>query len=145
MMEYKNGVIITAHGEFCSGIQSAISLIAGEMENLRTVNFVVGDTFEIIDQSLKKAYEELKDKQNIVILTDLKGGTPFNRSVLTLGSHENVRVLSGLNFAMLYQALITDTENIDEYVEEIMEAGKEAIDVFEQTNDEDDEEEFDGI
>lgn len=130
-MENKNAVIVSAHGNFADGIASAVKLIAGPMENLRLVNFPEGSNFEEIDGKLKESYDQLKDYRNVLIITDLMGGTPFNRSVLALGEKENVRVLSGLNFASLFQALTSDTEDIDALADEVIEIGREGIGKYE--------------
>jgi len=126
-----NGVVIVAHGRYAEGLKSALDLVVGQMENLKVVNFEEGDTFEIIDEKLKNAYESLEEYNNVVFISDLKGGTPFNRSVLLYGNKDNVRVLSGLNFALSYQALISEEKDINKYVEEIISTGKESIDYFE--------------
>ena len=140
-----SGVIIAAHGEYAKGVKSGLDLVVGEMPNLRVVNFLEGDNYEVFDEALTKAYDELKEYDNTVFLTDLKGGTPFNRSAILFGGNENVRVLSGLNFALVYQALISETSDINEYVEEIIEAGKKSIDYFELPKEQEEQEETDGI
>ena len=38
-----NGVILTSHGNFASGLYSTIKMIAGEFENIRIVEFHEGD------------------------------------------------------------------------------------------------------
>lgn len=125
-----NALIITAHGNFSSGIESAIKLIAGPMSNLRIVDFVEGDTYEIIDEKLKKAFEDLKDYTNVLFLTDLTGGTPFNRSVMLFSDKENVRVLSGLNFASAFTALMSTEDNIENLIKEVIDAGHESINFY---------------
>lgn len=130
-MENKNAVIVAAHGNFADGIYTAVKLIAGPMENLKLVNFPEGSNFEDIDGKLIESYEELKDYKNVLIITDLMGGTPFNRSVITLGEKENVRVLSGLNFASLFQALTSDTEDINALTDEVIDIGREGIGKYE--------------
>lgn len=139
-----NGVIISAHGEFAKGLKTGLDLVVGSMPNIRVVNFVEGDNYDIIDANFQKAFDELKDCKNILIITDLKGGTPFNRAVTLFSTNENVRVLSGLNFAMTYQAMISDAENIEDYLKEVIDTGKDSIDYFEFKIKEDDIEE-DGI
>lgn len=122
-----NAVILCAHGQLASGIESGLKLIVGPMENLRLVNFQEGDTFETVDQALTEAFESLAEAKNILFITDLMGGTPFNRSVLLYGNRDNVRVLSGLNFALAYQGLISEEEDIERYVEEVLAAGRDSI------------------
>ena len=45
---------------------------------------------------------------------------------MTLGDLPNVRVIAGLNFASLYQAL-NSSGNLDDSVEEIINIGKESV------------------
>lgn len=139
-----NGVIIAAHGEYAKGLKSGLDLVVGQMSNLRVVNFLEGDTYDTIDKALNEAYNDLKDFNNILVITDLKGGTPFNRSVSLFNDKDNVRVLSGLNFALTYQALVSEEEDIDKYLNEVIETGKESIDYFAILEKEEDDE-LDGI
>lgn len=120
-------VIVSAHGRFSEGIMSTVRMIAGDFPNVKNVNFLDGDTYEILDKNLKEAYESLKEYDHILFITDLMGGTPFNRSVMNFGHLGNVRVLSGLNFASLFTAITTENDDIDTLVEEVLQAGVESI------------------
>ncbi|MDL2310559.1 PTS fructose transporter subunit IIBC [Peptostreptococcaceae bacterium OttesenSCG-928-C18] len=139
------GVIFSAHGNFASGLYSGLKLIAGEMENIKIVDFLEGDGNEGLDKKISEALNDLKTFDNIVILTDLAGGTPFNRSVILTTDKANVRVLSGTNFQMLYTAAFDPTDNIDELVKNILDAGKEGITVFELPKSQNETLEDDGI
>ncbi|WP_073998581.1 PTS sugar transporter subunit IIA [Anaerococcus urinomassiliensis] len=137
------GIILTTHGNFASGLYSTIKMIAGEFENIKIVEFHEGDNLEDLDKRLVEAYDSL-DYDQVVVLTDLAGGTPFNRSVMSLSDKGNVGFLAGVNFAMLYQALSSETENLDEFIEEVLETSKESITKFDlEVSQEDDD--LDGI
>lgn len=142
-----NGVILTTHGSFASGLYSTIQMIAGDFENIRIVEFKEGHTLESVDQRIIEAYENLADCTNILVLTDLAGGTPFNRAVMALGEIDKVRILSGVNFAMVYQALASDEDDLDSYEEEVINISKESILSYKQkAQAEDDDDDFsDGI
>lgn len=145
-MSKSTAVLVTAHGKFSEGILSTIEMIAGKFENVKNVNFLEGENFETIYKKLVEAYNSFSNYDHIIIITDLMGGTPFNRSVMNFGSNENTRVLAGLNFAMLFTAITTQNDNIDLLVNEILESGKESIKKFEIVEREDDSDEFeDGI
>lgn len=144
-MDKINAVIVTAHGNFADGIYSAIQLVAGDVENIKLVNFPEGSTFEDIDNGLKESYKSLSEYKNVLVLTDLKGGTPFNRAVIVLGENANIRVLSGLNFVSLYQGLFSETEDIDALAEEVIEMGREGIDKYVTLESKSLEEDDDGI
>ena len=132
------GVIATSHASLASGVYSAIKMIAGEFDNIRILEFKNGDKLDDFDENLKKLYEELKSYKNVIILADITGGTPFNRSVLNLSNYDNVRIIGGLNFASLFQALNSDNEDIDACVQEIIQTTKESIIQFEARVEDDD-------
>lgn len=127
----KNGVILTGHGQIASGIYSSVKMIAGEFENIRICEFKEGENYERLDEQLEKAYEELKSYENIVVLVDIGGGTPFNRSVISLSKYDNVEFVSGVNFEMLYYALTSEICDFDLYLKDIMEHAKASVFRFE--------------
>ena len=71
------GIIVTGHGTFPEGILSAVSLVAGKPDNTEAVNFEMGQSSEDLKESMAKAMESLEGDE-ILILADLVGGTPFN-------------------------------------------------------------------
>ena len=77
------GIILTTHGDLASGLYSTIKMIAGSFDNIRIVEFHDGDNIEQLDKNIENAYKEL-NYSDIFVLSDLAGGTPFNRSVMTL-------------------------------------------------------------
>lgn len=141
-----NAVIAVSHASLASGVYSAIKMIAGEFDNIRIEEFKDNDSLEAFDKKLETAYDELKEKyNNIFVLADLAGGTPFNRAVMTLGENENVRVIGGLNFASLYTAINSDGDNIDDTLADIIKTAKDSIIAFEMKKDIEEESEEDGI
>lgn len=141
-----NAVIAVSHASLASGVYSAIKMIAGEFDNIIIEEFKDNDSLEAFDKKLETAYDELKEKyNNIFVLADLAGGTPFNRAVMTLGEKENVRVIGGLNFASLYTAINSDGDDIDETLADIIKTAKDSIIAFEMKKDIEEESEEDGI
>lgn len=141
-----NAVIAVSHASLASGVYSAIKMIAGEFDNIRIEEFKDNDSLEAFDKKLETAYDELKEKyNNIFVLADLAGGTPFNRAVMTLGENENVRVIGGLNFASLYTAINSDGDDIDDTLADIIKTAKDSIMAFEMKTEIEEESEEDGI
>ena len=141
-----NAVIAVSHASLASGVYSAIKMIAGEFDNVRIEEFKDNDSLEAFDQKLLIDYEELdKEYENIFVLADLAGGTPFNRAVMTLGEKENVRVMGGLNFAALYTAINSDGDDIDATLKDIIETAKESLIAFDFSPEETEDTEEDGI
>lgn len=139
------GVIVTCHGECATGLYSTLKLVAGEMENVRCCNFLMGEGIEEISSKIKSAICELETKnyEGILVLTDIAGGTPFNQAVLLSQDKENIEVLSGANFVMLYTAAISEGK-IDDVVQNVLEDAKKSITKFNFVKKEENDE-IDGI
>lgn len=116
------------------------------MDNIRVVDYLESQSYEDLDKNLKATYDELSKKyEKIIFITDLLGGTPFSRSVLNFGANKFVRVLTGMNFPLVYSALIKeDTEDMDADVKSIIDDGQNGI-TFYQKPAENKQEETDGI
>ncbi|HEM5682762.1 TPA: PTS N-acetylgalactosamine transporter subunit IIA [Streptococcus suis] len=108
-------VIVVAHGQFASGILTSLKLIAGEVENIEAIDFSEGMSAQELKARIKSA---ILGEREVLILTDLLGGTPFKVSVELAAEQkeQNVVVLSGLNLAMILEAnfsrLIDDLEQL---------------------------------
>jgi len=101
------GVIITGHGYFADGLVSAMEVITGKQKKVKTVNFLAGDTSEILQANLIKAVSEL-ECETIVFLTDIAGGSPFNQSVLLGKSlQQEGGVFSGTNVPFLLEVIFS--------------------------------------
>ncbi len=102
------GIILTGHGNFANGLSSSLSLIAGIPENYRSVDFLPEDSVDILTDKIKSAIKELDNCEEILILTDLVGGSPYNVSVkLRLdGNLEKIQVISGVNLGCLIETSI---------------------------------------
>lgn len=122
-----NGIILTSHGNLASGVYSSVKMIAGDFSNVRICELHKGENFDNLDKKLLKAYDELNSYDNILILCDMAGGTPFNRAVLTLSKKKNVSFICGLNFEMLYQALTLDVKDKDDLIQEIIRTSRRSI------------------
>lgn len=122
-----NGIILTSHGNLASGVYSSVKMIAGDFSNIRICELHKGENFDNLDKKLLKAYDELNSYDNILILCDMAGGTPFNRAVLSLSKKKNVSFICGLNFEMLYQALTLDIKDEDRLIQEIIRTSRRSI------------------
>ncbi len=100
------GIIVTGHGQFATGLVSALKLLAGEPEALLAVDFEAGDDIGRLEEKLKAAIESLGGEacEGILVMTDLRGGSPFNVASRLSMEHPEVEVLTGTNLGMLVEA-----------------------------------------
>ncbi|HIT42297.1 MAG TPA: PTS sugar transporter subunit IIA, partial [Candidatus Caccovicinus merdipullorum] len=66
------GIIVTGHGNYPSGLLSAIELVAGNQEALKAVDFVKGMSTQELEEQLAEAVNSM-DTHQILILADLLG------------------------------------------------------------------------
>lgn len=97
-------IVITGHGEFAEGFKSAITLLIGTPQNTHFVNF--NEDFEIYQEKLTSLLKSLSEtSQEVLVFTDLAGGSPFNVSCLAAKTLPNIQVLSGSNLPMIIDTI----------------------------------------
>lgn len=124
------GVLITGHGSFATGMISASRLIVGPSENLLGVDFVEADSTDTLSDKLRQAMESLGNE--ILVLVDLAGGSPFKTAVTLKNSlpDKTIEVISGANLPMITSVLLEEQPTLKEYVENAMEMGAIGIKQF---------------
>ena len=123
------GIIVTGHGKFPEGILSAISLVAGKPDNTAAVNFEMGQSSEDLKDSMARAMESLEGDE-VLILADLVGGTPFNTAAALKAERadKKIKVIAGVNMAALVEAVFSRTMyGLDELAAALLTAGKEGL------------------
>ena len=132
----KPNLIVMSHGKFCNELIESAKMILGNIEGYEIVSMLEEEGFEITSKKLEKCINKL-GINSILIFVDLYGGTPFNIANIFLQKQNNIRLIAGMNLAMIIEYFSSDTEDIDILVNEIIKAGKDniSIPIFEEDND----------
>ncbi|ONK27490.1 PTS N-acetylgalactosamine transporter subunit IIA [Streptococcus azizii] len=120
-------LVVVAHGEFASGILTSLRLIAGEVEKVVAIDFVEGMSAQEVKDRIKQT---ISGEKQVLILTDLVGGTPFKTSVelVVEQGQQEIAVLSGLNLAMLLDASFSRlTYEFEPLVQKLVAVAKEGV------------------
>ncbi len=118
-----NKIIVITHGHLAHGIQDTVSMFVPETSNIFYLSFD-GTNLELFNEQLTKLID---NKQNTIVLCDIYGGTPFITACKQIISN-NIRVVSGVNLAMIIEAIINQSnDDIDKVVELICNASRESI------------------
>lgn len=127
------GLIITGHGNFATGLTSSMNLIGGEQANYEAVDFLAEYSTEDLDRELRKAMDNLKDCEGIIVMSDLPGGSPFKTAVIAGQDYNNVKVIAGTNLPMIVEIAMARTmiEDLDMLVDMALNTGKDQIVKFE--------------
>lgn len=121
-------ILLTTHGQFARGIHESYKMIAGENKQIHSL-ILDEDGISIYREKLHTWLKE-KEGHEILILSDLRGGTPYNECYTYYLEHaDSVRLLSGLNLGMLLEVGLQIEQDItlNEFASLAYTAGKEAI------------------
>lgn len=132
----KPNLIVMSHGNFCHEIMESTKMILGDIKGYETVSMLDEEGFEITSRKLEKLLGKLGENK-ILILVDLYGGTPFNIANIFLQKNNNIRLIAGMNLAMIIEYFSSDIEDMDILINEIIKAGKDniSIPILEEDND----------
>lgn len=75
-------IVLVGHGHFATGIYSSLQLIAGNQENVEAIDFVEGMPADELKQKILLA---ISNEEEVLILSDLLGGSPFKVSSTIMG------------------------------------------------------------
>jgi len=140
------GIVIATHGDLAKGIHQAVEMFFGERENVESIGLQPDDSAEDFQDKIEQLVGRVDSGQGILILTDLNGGTPFNRSLFIKAkdSQRQIEVFSGVNLPMVmdginHQVLGSDLETA---IHSILEESTKGIQRATLCSDEEDEDEF---
>lgn len=119
--------LVLTHGEFGKALILSAELIAGKIENMEGISLEktmsIEDYIQVVETQLTNT------KGDIILLTDLFGGTPNNVAMYLQNKH-GYPVVSGVNLPMILEfALMTpmEEESIEVFMERVIESSKSAI------------------
>lgn len=126
-------LLLVSHRGIACGMKSAVQMVLGPAaEQITAMELTEEEGIEAFGKRLE-AYllEWLTEGKKGLIFADLRGGTPFNQSELLLAKHglkTQAKVISGMNFPMIVDALFRDIDVCDmEAIREIMMAAQNGI------------------
>lgn len=100
------GILLASHGNLAEGVLQAGQMIYGEQENIAACSLLPSEGPEDIKRKMETAIESFDNQDEVLILADLWGGTPFNQaSSLLDGKEDKWAIVAGLNLPMLIEAL----------------------------------------
>ena len=74
------GIILASHGEFAKGILQSSEMIFGKQENVKAVMLMPSEGPNDLKAKMKDAVASFDNQDEVLILADLWGGTPFNQA-----------------------------------------------------------------
>ena len=96
------GIILATHGDFAKGILQSGSMIFGDQPNVAACTLQPSMGPEDIKKQMEDAIAGFENQDEVLIMVDLWGGTPFNQANGLIAGHEDKwAIVAGLNLPML--------------------------------------------
>lgn len=126
-MKSKVNIHIINHGEFGEAIIKSAELIVGKTDYISSSSLLPNMSIEDLIEAVEEKLKEMKGE--IIVLTDMYGGTP-NNVASVLQNRFNAEIVCGFNLPMLIELILTRDNgymSAKELVNQAIETGKESI------------------
>jgi PTS system mannose-specific IIB component len=126
-------ILLATHGDFAEGIFMTGSMLFGEQENVAAVTLQPSEGPDDLRAKMLQAIDGFESKDEVLILVDLWGGTPFNQANFIINGHEDKwAIVAGLNAPMLITAYANrdDCETAHELAASILEDSRDGIKIY---------------
>lgn len=125
-------VILVSHGKFANGLNDALSMLAGNREDILSVGLENGKS---VDEFVALFTEKVKDISNddeVILLGDIIGGSPLtNATNVLVNKGIKTVILGGMNLPLaLTTVLMKDTVSLDEISDQVLEQARMAMQEF---------------
>ncbi len=130
----KLGVVVVTHGQLAAELLNSAEMIVGDVPQCAAVSIGWHDDVDQAREEIGLAIERVgaavggtaAEPADVLILTDLFGGTPANLGVTFVGPH--VEVITGVNLPMLIKLARAQHQGaLAGLAREIQEHGRSAI------------------
>lgn len=118
------GIVVVTHGEVAGELVNAARTIVGEIPNIAAVSMGWADDMGVAREAIEKAIADVGGGQ-VLILTDMFGGTPTNVSLPFLSPQ--VEIVTGVNLPMIIKLTSLREGDLIEVARVIRDQGKGAI------------------
>lgn len=104
-------IVLASHGEQSKGMLNTVQMLLGEQENIAAYSLYPEQPVTDLTEKLQAEIEQY-GAENIIFMTELKQGSPFN-AVVSLTRNYDIYHITGINLAALMTAIMErDDENI---------------------------------
>lgn len=125
-------IVLLSHGKYNQGILDSHNMIIGESKQIYSLSLT--DSVDEFSEQLNTIINQLLEKGDVLVLCDLKGGTPYNKiTEKKLMNPNKIHIISGMNLPMLIEVSLKLEQNIEieALIESAIDAGRNGISLSE--------------
>ena len=98
-------IIVVSHGSYAKGLVDTVQMIAGEQDDLEAFGLEPEESVETLKDQIRQSIEQTSAGEEILILTDLFYGSPFN-VVVSLMSEYDLYHITGINLPLIMEVVM---------------------------------------
>ncbi len=120
-------VILISHGHYSKYALESAEMIIGKQENCEVISVTEDKDLDSVTKELEEVYKKLKNEKGVIILTDIRGGTPSNAAANLLVRESDILALSGYNMPLLLELFTNRDLGMEELKASLYEAFNESL------------------
>lgn len=112
-------ILIITHGPLAHALVETSKIIVGNQTKITTLGLFVGDSPEKFAENVETKIDQLSKDHDLLIFTDLYGGTPSNSTLIKLNKlnfPKSIACYTGVNLPLLLESipLCNTSDNVQE-------------------------------
>ena len=125
-------VILVSHGKFANGLNDALSMLAGNREDILSVGLENGKSVDEFVALFTEKVKDISTDDDVILLGDIIGGSPLtNATNVLVNKGIKTVILGGMNLPLaLTTVLMKDTVSLDEIANQVLEQARMAMQEF---------------
>lgn len=120
------GILVVTHGDVAKELVNALHMIVGEQQKILALSIDWEVDVDVAKGNIGKAIAHC-GKKDVLVLTDMFGGTPTNLVLPFAG--DGIEVITGVNLPMLIKACQIRTKPLAEVARLVCAQGRESVQV----------------
>ncbi len=116
-------IFLSSHGHFASGLKSSLDILLGNSDVVTVFDAYIDE--KIVQEQLELFYETVKEDDQILLLSDLYGGS-VNQVMATYLDRPNTTLVAGVNLAFVLE-VATKEKISEEELEIIIKQSRNAL------------------
>ena len=121
-------VIVVSHGSYARGLVDTVQMIAGKQEDLEAFGLESEESVDTLKEKIRQSIEQASQEEEILILTDIFYGSPFN-TVISLMPEYDLYHVTGINLPLMMEVIMgrISGKHAEEICKELLKAAPNTV------------------